>query len=103
MDTTIMMIPDSFKIRKKADIKTFLDKCMVKGNRYDVITEKTQFIFSKDKEGNISVAIRDGDLTDIFNPSVEVARTNNNCYKNTVEDYIWKLRKYINKKFFKEN
>ena len=41
-------------------------------------------------------------LKDIFNPLLEVARTKDNCYKKTVEDYIWQNRKYINAKWFKE-
>lgn len=99
----IMQIPNGFKIRKKSDVETFMNKCMCKNNRYAIITDSgMQFIFGKDKDGNISVAIRHGDLKDIFNPSLEVARTNNNCYKGTVEEYIWQNRKYINAKWFKE-
>ena len=103
MRTTIMLVPQGFKIRKKSDIDTFINKCMQKGNRYDVIADSgLQFIFEKDNNSNISVSMRSGDLTDMFNPSLEVARTNNNCYKEIVESYIWKNRKYINKKWFNE-
>ena len=99
--TTIMMIPHNFKIRRKSDVKTFINDCMVKGNEYYIITDDgDQFNFSKDKNGNISIATRNGDLKDIFNPLIEVARTNNNCYKETVTDYIWQNRKYINSKWF---
>jgi hypothetical protein len=99
---TIMQIPHGFKIRKKSDVETFMKKCMCKGNRYDIITDSgIQFIFSRDKDDNFSVLTRTGNLRDMFNPSLEVARTNNNCYKETVIEYIWQNRKYINKKFFK--
>jgi len=101
--TTIMQIPNGFKIRKKSDVEIFMKTCMCKGNRYDIITDSDiQFIFSKDRDDNISVLMRSGDLTDMFNPSLEVARTNNNCYKGTVKEYIWQNRKYINAKWFKE-
>lgn len=103
MRTTIIMVPHGFKIRKKTDIQDFMKRCMCKGNYYDIITDSgEQFTFEKDKDGNISVTSRVGDLTDIFNPSMEVARTNNNCYKGTVEDYIWQNRKYINAKWLSE-
>ena len=103
MKTTIMRIPQGFKIRKKSDVKVFMEKCMHEGNRYDIVTDsELQIIFERDKESNYSVSIRSGDLTDMFNPSLEVARTRNNCYKETVEEYIWQNRKYINAKWFAE-
>lgn len=102
MRVSIMAIPMGFKIRKKADVEVFIQKCMQKNSRYDVITDfKDQFIFAKDKDGNVSVAYRNGNLNDIFNPMIEVARTNDNCYKTTVQDYIWMNRKYINATWFK--
>ena len=98
-----MLVPQDFKIRKKSDVETFINKCMQKGNRYDIVTDSgLQFIFSKDKDENISVLMRSGDLTDMFNPSIEIARTNNNCYRGTVEEYIWQNRKHINAKWFTE-
>ena len=104
MRTVVMMIPNGFKIRKKTDVEVFVNDCMQKGNEYYIITDsKEQFIFRKDTNGDISVVYRNGDLTDIFNPSMEVARTNNNCYEKTVADYIWQNRKYINAKWFSDN
>jgi hypothetical protein len=98
-----MQIPHGFKIKKKVDVETFINKCMCKGNRYYIITDSgEQITFDKDKNGNVSVLSRTGDLTDMFNPNMEIARTNKNCYKNTVEDCIWKNRKYINAKWFTE-
>ena len=99
--TTIMMVPEGFKIRKKSDVEVFMNKCMLNGNEYYIITDAIeQYIFRKYKNGDISVSWRNGDLSDIFNPSLEVARTNNNCYQGTVEEYIWQNRKYINAKWF---
>lgn len=103
---TIMLVPQNFKIRRKADVNTFIEKCLQKNNRYDIVTDSgVQFIFAKDNDGNVSVLTRTGDLYDMFNPSLEVARTKDNCYKGTVVEYVWQNRKYINAKWFsrKEN
>lgn len=100
MRCTIMQIPQGFKIRKKADIEIFINKCMCKGCRYSVIDNDVQCFIEKDKEGNVSVDIRYGDFNNIWNPSLEVASTKNNCYKETVQDYIWKFRKAINAEYF---
>lgn len=101
MRCTVMKIPQGFKIRKKADVETFIDKCMCKDNRYCAVNNNgTQIIIEKDKEGNISVCLRDGDLDNIFNPSLEVARTKDNCYEETVQNYIWQFRKAINAEWF---
>lgn len=103
MRISIMRIPQGFKIRKKSDVKVFMEKCMCEGNRYDIVTDSgLQIVFRKDKESNYCVAIRSGDLTDMFNPSLEVARTKKIYYKETVEEYIWQNRKYINAKWFVE-
>jgi hypothetical protein len=102
----IMVSPNGFKIRRKSDVDVFINQCMLKDNEYYIVTDDGfQFVFRKDKEGNVSVLNRNGDLRDIFSPLLEVARTNNNCYEKTVVDYIWQNRKYINAKWFsdKEN
>ena len=101
MRCSIMQIPQGFKIRKKTDVDVFINKCMCKDNRYSAIDDNgTQIILEKDKDGNISVCLRTGDLKNIFNPMLEVARTKDNCYKETVQDYIWQFRKAINKEWF---
>ena len=103
MKCTIIKMPYGFKIRKKDDVDVFINDCMCNDNRYSVVNENgTQIIIEKDKDGNVSVCLRTGDLNDIFNPSLEVARTKDNCYKETVQDYIWKFRKAINKEWFDE-
>ena len=98
---TTMIIPYNFKIRRISDIETFIKDCMVNGNEYCIVTDSgVQFVFSKDKDGEVSVATRDGDLKDIFNPLIEIAKTDKLCYEKTVIDYIWQNRKYINSKWF---
>ena len=100
MRCTIMQIPQGFKIRKKVDIETFINDCMCRGCRYSVIDNDVQCFIEKDKDGNISIDLRYGDLNNIWNPSLEVARTKDNCYKETVQDYIWQFRKAINAEWF---
>lgn len=101
--SSCMSIPfGGFKIKTKNDVKIFAEKCMCKGGMYVLnINEETQFVFHKDKDGEISVDFRSGDLKDIFNPSIEVASTKNDSYENSVYHYIWKCRKFINAKYFK--
>ena len=103
MSITIMKIPHDFKIRKKSDVEIFIKDCMINGNSYYLkISKEEAVIMDKDKDGNVSICIKTGDLYDMFNPLLEVARTNKNCYKKTVEDYLWHYRKYINAQWFNE-
>lgn len=100
---SIMIIPQGFKIRKKSDIKIFIEKCMQQDDRYQLIVQDgTQMIIEKSKDNAISVSIRKGDLNDIFNPSIQVALSAPDLYDLKVEDWIWNARKYINKQWFNE-
>lgn len=102
MSCSIMKIPYDFKIRRKIDCDTFINDCMCKDNTYFVIDNNIGIVLKKDKNGNVSICEKYGDLHDIFNPLLEVARTKDNCYKQTARDYIWKYRKAINEKWFNE-
>lgn len=99
-----MIFPYGFKIRKKSDVNIFINECMQRNHyEYYIVTEDGyQYVFRKDNNDNVSVLYRNGDLRDPFNPLLEVARTNDNCYKKTVSDYVWKYRKYINAKWFSD-
>jgi hypothetical protein len=102
-EMSIMMIPNGFKIRKKADVKTFMEECMCKGSSYGLVIRKDFAVrFEKDKEGNICIMTKHGDLKDIFNPLLTVADTKNNIYEHDVNYYIWHYRKYINAKWFND-
>lgn len=97
----LMKIPCGFKIRSKIDVDKFINDCMCKDSRYPIIINRNEeIIIEKYNDDNISVSIRNGDLFDVFNPEIEVARTKNNCYNKTVQDYIWQYRKAINNKWF---
>ena len=98
---TIMSIPCGFKIRKKTDTDVFIDKCMCKDNEYYLKINNDLAIFiRKGKDGSVSVAEKRWDLYDPFNPLLEVANNKNAAYRETVNDYVWKYRKYINAKWF---
>lgn len=98
----IMNVPLGFKIRRKVDIDTFINKCMNYGEYPVLISKDLKIYISKEKDGTVSVLEKRGDLYDMFNPLLEVANTGNNAYKKTVQDYIWKYRKYINTKWFND-
>ena len=98
---SIMTIPCGFKIKKKTDTEYFVKECMCKGNEYYLKINNDLAIFlRKEKDGTISVLEKRWDLYDPFNPLLEVANTGNTAYKETVYDYVWKYRKYINAKWF---
>lgn len=100
---TIMSIPCGFKIKSKADVEKFINKCMVNDNEYFLkINTDFALVLRKEKDRVVSVLEKRWDLSDPFNPLLEVANTSNSAYKHTVEYYIWKYRKYINAKWFND-
>lgn len=100
---SIMRIPAGFKIKKKVDVERFIDYCMKNDNEYEVVISVIEkIVITKNNDGNVSFSIKIGDIKNIFIPLVEVANTGNNAYKNSVNDYIWKYRKYINTKWFND-
>lgn len=102
-NVSLMTIPCGFKIRNKNDVETFINECMNRNQSYYLIIQNDFAIFlEKDKDGEVSVLEKRWDLSDPFNPLLEVANTNNTAYKHTVNYYIWKYRKYINAKWFND-
>lgn len=87
---SIIQKPVSFKIRRKSDIKTFKNVCLCNGSKY-IIKINPNYIFVLEKtENNTIGTIKQGDLFNVFNPEIQT----------DVDEWIWKLRKYINKKYF---
>lgn len=87
---SIIQKPVSFKIWRKSDIKTFKNVCLCNGSKY-IIKINPNYIFMLEKtENNITGTIKQGDLFNIFNPEIQI----------DVDELVWKLRKYINKKYF---
>lgn len=102
-NVSIMAIPCGFKIKRKVDTERFVNECMCEGSEYYIkISEDLALFLEKDKNGTVSVLEKRWDLYDPFNPLLEVANTSNTAYKETVNDYIWKYRKYINAKWFND-
>lgn len=99
----IIMYQSWFKIRNSADVKTFINDIVKPGIEIVVTVERdVEIRFSKDRNGAFSVGYRKGNLKDVFNPVVEVANNmaNKGCYSNSVENYVWKWRKYLNNTLF---
>ena len=85
---------NDFKIRTKEDAKEFLEKC-ISGKGYVAIKishNEAYYIYSSEK-GFSYISHRIGNLSDIFNPELRLLDEEN-------VDTIWKIRKYINKRFF---
>ena len=84
-----------FKIKTKNDANSFLKDC-VKGNGSVSISINKQhcfFIRRSDSLNFIEITEKIGNLQDLFNPDFVIP-------DEKMVDYIWKMRKYINKKWF---
>lgn len=91
MYISIIQEPVSLKIRRKSDINTFKNVCLCNGSKY-IIKINPNYIFMLEKtENNITGTIKQGDLFNIFNPEIQI----------DADKWVWKLRKYINKKYFR--
>lgn len=85
-----------FKIKTKEDARTFIEKC-VSGDGYICVKinpTEAYYLYSS-KNGFNYIAHRLGNLSDIFNPELKLPSEDN-------IDTIWKIRKYINQKWFNE-
>ena len=83
-----------FKIKTKSDAREFLEKC-ISGEGYICIkinSSEAYYVYSS-KNGFSHITHRYGDLSNVFNPEVQIINEKN-------IDIIWKLRKYINEKYF---
>lgn len=102
----ILLYRVGFKIRNSADVKTFVNDIVHPGMEIVVTIERdVEIRFSKDRNGYFSIGYRTGNLRDVFNPTTEIANTNDKagCYKYSVEYYIWKYRKYLNNTLFRRD
>ena len=83
-----------FKIKTKSDAREFLEKC-VSGDGYIRIgiSPTEEYIIYSTKDGFSYISHRIGNLSDIFNPELRLLNEKN-------VDTIYKIRKYINKRFF---
>lgn len=83
-----------FKIKTKDDARKFIEEC-ISGEGYICIKiSKTKaYYFHSSKLGLAYITHRLGNLSDVFNPELRLPTEDN---VNTV----YKIRKYINKKYF---
>lgn len=88
---SVIQKPQGFKIRKKADVNTFKNVCLCNGSKYTIKINSNFVFFLEKTENNIIGAIRQGDLENIFTPEIQI----------DVDKWVWRLRKYINKKYFR--
>lgn len=102
-EINLIKIPQGFKIRSKADVQKFMDECMLVNNTYEVKVSGVEKITIRKGENDISFLIKLGDVKNPFVPDLEIAKTNDSSYKHDVQYWIWKYRKYINARWFREN
>lgn len=83
-----------FKIKTKDDARKFIEECISGEGCICIKTNSTEayYIYSS-KNGFSYISHRIGNLSDIFNPELRLLDEEN-------VDTIWKIRKYINKRFF---
>ena len=91
----IIKYTHGFKIRTKNDAQYFLEECIY-GNSYSTILVNNNHCFTiyrNQKTERVWITEKFGTLCDIFNPEIQIP-------DEEMVDYIWKMRKYINKKWF---
>ena len=91
---TFIKYNHGFKIKTKSDAREFLEKC-ISGDGYIriEISRNEEYVIYSTKDGFSYISHRIGNLSDIFNPELRLLEEEN-------VDTIWKIRKYINKRFF---
>ena len=92
---SIWCSPPNFKIRRKSDVYYFLEKCLVNGGEYAISIRSDYCLFiRKSKDGECTATAKFNDLTDIFNPEIQLSE------EETIRT-LWFYRKIINEQFFK--
>lgn len=90
----ILMYNNGFKIRKKDDVDTFVNKVLRGDGSISIKIDNQELYFITRQKDHIYISHKVGDIYDMFNP--ELVLPDEQLY-----DTIWKIRKYINKRFFK--
>lgn len=89
----ILMYNQGFKIRKKEDVDTFINKVLKNDGFISIKISKNEIYFIHRKKDYIYISHKIGDVDNIFNP--ELVLPDEQLY-----DTVWKIRKYINQRFF---
>lgn len=86
-----------FKIKSKKDAELFLTYCLGGEGTSTFFIDKQHCFFIRiikiKSKTNITIAEKVGDLYDVFNPEIIIP-------ESQMIDYVYKMRKYINTKFF---
>ena len=95
---------NKFIIRRKKDVKKFLNEYFIPETEYTVSVGNTIYILRKDLNGEVYIITRAGEIDDLFAPLIIVAGPNKKSMKNeSVEDIVWSMRKSINRQYLKVN
>ena len=89
----ILMYNQGFKIRKKEDVDTFINKVLKGSGSISIKIDRHEIYFITREKDNIYISYKIGDIYDIFNP--ELVLPDEQLY-----DTVWKIRKYINQRYF---
>lgn len=93
-----------FLIRRKRDVKKFLNEYFISGTEYTVSVGNTIYILRKDLKGKVYIIAKAGEIDDLFAPLIIVAGPDKKSIKDeSVEDIVWNLRKSINRQYLKAN
>ena len=89
----ILIYNEGFKIRKKDDVNTFINKILQGNGSISIKIDNHELYFITRDKNHIYISHKIGDIYDMFNP--ELVLPDEQLY-----DTVWKIRKYINQKFF---
>ena len=97
----VILYHERFKIRNRFEVEYFIEKVVQPGTKITLVMDnRVELDISKSRDDVFSIGYRAGDITNPFNPVVEIARSGDETYKKSVEYYIWNWRKYLNSTLF---
>ena len=89
----ILIYNPGFKIRKKDDVDIFVNKVLKGDGSISIKIDRHEIYFITREKDYIYISHKIGDIYDMFNP--ELVLPDEQLY-----DTVWKIRKYINQRFF---
>ena len=85
-----------FKVKSKADCKTLITELLMKGGKYYIpVNPRCEYRIEVENDGRVKLYVRTGDLTDPFNPELQVP-------DSRIIDTLYQRRRHINKTFFND-
>ena len=89
----ILMYNHGFKIRKKDDVDIFINKVLRGNGSIFIKINRHEIYFIHREKDYIYISHKIGDIYDMFNP--ELVLPDEQLY-----DTVWRIRKYINQRYF---